>query len=580
MVFRYKTYSSAPLAYTKENVNNTLKQIEYLKGDMGGTQLFEPLEYVYNSKNNENLHLPQHIFILTDGYTENKEKALDIIEKNKSKYQIYAFGIGNDFDEDFIRTAGEVGFGSYKFINNIDNLSVMINEQLKKCMRQYYDKVKFNVEKINNNINNNELIYDFYRNEFILENQLVNYSFIMKGKINGNIEIKNSYNQGEKQFIENFKFNEDQIYTLKDGDILSKITIYSLIRRGEGEDFSQEEKTKKIAKKYQVLCEYTSLFAEVENAHKNKEGNLEIVNNLNNQNNQNIFNNSNNTGFLFSNNPNPNIGLFGNNNMNNMGGGLFGNSNYNNNNANVGIFGNNNKNNMGGGLFGNANYNNNNENLGLFGKSNNMANNKNALNFQNNNLFNYNNNYNHNTSNNNNIFGNNDTGNNNSLFGNNNNQSLFSNYDTCQNLFVSNNKPSLFVDSYNNNDLKNNDNIFENNKYEENKNIFDLNENEKKNNNITDENKILENIIMSLDIIDGYWEENEYTKYIIDMKLYIYNKVKSLVNNNRIAVTFIVLHYILNDRKDKIDEYSNIINKAKNYLINCGCSYENIVSRI
>ena len=209
-----------------------------------------------------------------------------------------------------------------------------------------------------------------------------------------------------------------------------------------------------------------------------------------------------------------------------------------------------------------------------------MANNKNALNFQNNNLFNYNNNYNHNTSNNNNIFGNNDTGNNNSLFGNNNNQSLFSNYDTCQNLFVSNNKPSLFVDSYNNNDLKNNDNIFENNKYEENKNIFDLNENEKKNNNITDKNKILENIIMSLDIIDGYWEENEYTKYIIDMKLYIYNKVKSLVNNNRIAVTFIVLHYILNDRKDKIDEYSNIINKAKNYLINCGCSYENIVSRI
>ena len=439
MVFRYKTYSSAPLAYTKENVNNTLKQIEYLKGDMGGTQLFEPLEYVYNSKNNENLHLPQHIFILTDGYTENKEKALDIIEKNKSKYQIYAFGIGNDFDEDFIRTAGEVGFGSYKFINNIDNLSVMINEQLKKCMRQYYDKVKFNVEKINNNINNNELIYDFYRNEFILENQLVNYSFIMKGKINGNIEIKNSYNQGEKQFIENFKFNEDQIYTLKDGDILSKITIYSLIRRGEGEDFSQEEKTKKIAKKYQVLCEYTSLFAEVENDHKNKEGNLEIVNNLNNQNNQNIFNNSNNTGFLFSNNPNPNIGLFGNNNMNNMGGGLFGNSNYNNNNANVGIFGNNNKNNMGGGLFGNANYNNNNENLGLFGKSNNMANNKNALNFQNNNFFNYNNNYNHNTSNNNNIFGNNNTGNNNSLFGNNNNQSLFSNYDTCQNLFVSNN---------------------------------------------------------------------------------------------------------------------------------------------
>ena len=95
---------------------------------------------------------------------------MNLIEKNTSRYQVYSYGIGNDFDQDFIRTAGEVGYGSYKFINNIDNLSTIINEQLKKCMRIYYDQVKFNVE----NNNNNELIYDFYRNEFILENQLVN----------------------------------------------------------------------------------------------------------------------------------------------------------------------------------------------------------------------------------------------------------------------------------------------------------------------------------------------------------------------------------------------------------------------
>lgn len=233
----YKTYSPKPLSYTRENVNETLKQIEGLKGNMGGTNLNDPLLYVYRSKENDELHLPQHIFILTDGYTDYADNILRIIEKNSSRYQVYAYGMGNDFDKEFIRTAGELGYGSYKFINDIENLSVTINQQLQKCMREYYDKVKFNVEQNDSN----KLLYDFYRNEFILENQLVNYSFIMEGKVNGNISIKNSYNQGEKEFNECFKFDENQILTLKDGNILSKITIHDLILKGQGESFSEEK---------------------------------------------------------------------------------------------------------------------------------------------------------------------------------------------------------------------------------------------------------------------------------------------------------------------------------------------------
>ena len=490
----YKLYSSSPLFYTKENVNDTLNQIIELKGDMGGTNLYKPMEYIYKCKK-KNLHLPQHIFILTDGYTTSKELTLNLIEKNTSRYQVYSYGIGNDFDQDFIRTAGEVGYGSYKFINNIDNLSTIINEQLKKCMRIYYDQVKFNVE----NNNNNELIYDFYRNEFILENQLVNYSF------NGNINIKNNYKQGEKEFNENFNFNENQIYTLKDGDVLSKITIHSLIQKGKGKDFSQEEKIKKIAKKYQVLCEYTSLFAEVENSQENKEGNLQPIINksvLENINNSSLFGNNNNkqSNSLFGNRNNYKYNLFGNNN--NQSNSLFGNSN-------------NCKNN----LFGNIN---NNQSNNLFGNSNKCKSN---------------------------LFGNNNNNQSNSLFGNINN----------------NHSSSLFGNNNNFNDnFFNNENKSHNEKEEDNKNL--------------EESKILENIIMSLDIIEGFWEENQYTKHILDMKVEIYNKVKSLVNDNKIAVTFIILYYILNDRKDKVNEYSNIINKAKNFLINCGSSYEKIFS--
>jgi len=85
---------------------------------------------------------------------------------------------------------------------------------------------------------------------------------------------------------------------------------------------------------------------------------------------------------------------------------------------------------------------------------------------------------------------------------------------------------------------------------------------------------------MSLDIIEGSWEENQVTNTIINMKENIYSQVKNIVSNNKIAVTFVVLFYILNDKKEKIREYTNIINKAKTFLANNNYSYEYIISKI
>ena len=604
----FKSYSDKPLSYTKENVNKTIKEIENLNGKMGGTDLFKPLEFIYNNYNeNKKLNLPQNIFILTDGYTENKQNVLNIIEKNNSKYQVYAYGIGNDFDRDFIRTAGECGFGSYKFINDISNLRIEINEQLRKCLRVYYDKVKFSVEKNNNN----EILYDFYRNEFILENQLVDYFFIMKGKSGGNIEIKNSFNENGKEINQKFNFDEKQILYLKDGDILSKITMHNLIQKGDGV-FSEEEKVTKIAKKYQVLCQYTSLFAEIENTQSNKEPNLQVINvnntgnlfyfpstspnNIRNINPNGFF--GNNQGIIFGNNNTNSRGLFG-DNSNTKTGSLFRNNNNNhylsnNNTTNTGsLFGNNNNNKDGS----NINITNNHYLSGsLFGNNNNNPNRSNNNTTKTRGLFgnNNNNNYgsNNNTTNTGSLFGNNNNNNDGSNNNTTNTGSLFGNNNNTLNPYAINNstnKECLFV---NNNNFNCNQNIFDNNIKRSNltlesSNHSNINKNSGYNNeyinNKTVENNnsdILENIIMSLDIIEGYWEEDQYTKKILDIKSDIYNKVKNLIGNNRISVTFVILFYILNDKKEKIPELSNIINKAKTFLVNNNCSYEFIKSQI
>ena len=78
---------------------------------------------------------------------------------------------------------------------------------------------------------------------------------------------------------------------------------------------------------------------------------------------------------------------------------------------------------------------------------------------------------------------------------------------------------------------------------------------------------------------EGYWNENEYTKKILKMEETIYEKVKKLVNNDKISITFIILYYILNEVKEGT-EYFDIINKAKQYLTKNNNTYEEIKSKL
>ena len=72
----YKYYNEMPLDYIKENVENSIKLIEKIKADLGGTNIYNPLNDILN-KNYDNINIPKYIFLLTDGAIENKEKVLD-----------------------------------------------------------------------------------------------------------------------------------------------------------------------------------------------------------------------------------------------------------------------------------------------------------------------------------------------------------------------------------------------------------------------------------------------------------------------------------------------------------------------
>ncbi len=353
------------------------------------------------------------------------------------------------------------------------------------------------------------------------QDDIINYAFISNEKKEGPIDINFKGNDTINDINKDFKV--DKIINLEPGEQLSKIIISNLLKISKD---IQEEEEIKLSKEYQVLSKNTSLYGEILKDGINKDGELIKVE-LNQDDKKNSFN------YI-----NYNLNSFKNNNI------MFGNSLFGNNSSSSTTFGNS--------LFGMY------PSMGMM----NMQSQMNIINsppicgssyFQNpcNLNMNFNNNMNYN---------NNMNFNNNTIFNNMNNNMNFNN-----NLYSNSNM------NYNNQMNEKNEKL---------NSIFGGVGIQKNEENIKiDLNKLL----MSQDIIEGFWDENDNTLQIKN-KNEKFTKIESFINSEekikekkKVIFTTIVLYYLINEMKDKFDELRLIINKGEKYLNSIGYSYDSII---
>lgn len=121
----------------------------------------------------------------------------------------------------------------------------------------YYSDVNYDI--INNK--SNEMLYDYKNDNYLKENQIKNYYFIMKGKVNGEIDISNKFILNNDNYETRLSFNDKSIENIKEGNTLAKIIINKIIQSNKNDN---EKKSKLLlSKKYQILNEYASLFCEI-----------------------------------------------------------------------------------------------------------------------------------------------------------------------------------------------------------------------------------------------------------------------------------------------------------------------------
>ena len=246
--------SEEPLEYTVENVKKTIEKVKKLKANLGGTELYKPLQNIFSNENSDNLNLCKNLFILTDGEVWDREKSLKIIKNNLDVFRVHSFGIGNSFDEKFIVESGKNG--SYNFIKDIDKIKSSVIQTLNKALRNYLYDFKIDVKNIDTEYNY------FPKQKIYYQDELLNYYFIIKHKLNNNININIEYYDKKELINKEINFDNNNIFISEnDGDIISKIIIGNILNNTD----LPQDKNIELSKRYQVLSKYTSLYAEVEN---------------------------------------------------------------------------------------------------------------------------------------------------------------------------------------------------------------------------------------------------------------------------------------------------------------------------
>ena len=271
----FKKYSEEPVEYNEENVEKYKKIIEDMDGNLGGTNIGEPLQYIFGNEYYDNIKLSKNIFLLTDGQVNNRDLCIDLITKNSNKFRTHAIGIGNHFDKVLVERSGKVGKGSSFFVKDAENIEMVMLNILVKCLRPYLIDINFNFNN-NEKILKNKIISSTVTNDFSYNDEIINFSFILDEKnkiffddnINMEITAKDPINLIKQKIY--FKQNEN-VFKISDGDEMAKMIVGNALKNNL--EFIENEKREiEFSTKYQILSKNTAIFTEILN---NKKGKIE-----------------------------------------------------------------------------------------------------------------------------------------------------------------------------------------------------------------------------------------------------------------------------------------------------------------
>ncbi|XP_062620575.1 von Willebrand factor A domain-containing protein 5A-like isoform X2 [Saccostrea cucullata] len=129
---RFYTLFPKSEEYNEENLEEALNLQKTMEADMGGTEIFRPLENVFSNK--LSCSYARQVFLLTDGEVSNIPEIVKLVKKQKNT-RVFTFDIGDGCSTELIREVAKVSNGKATFVKDNDRLQSKVMSVLKNSVQ-------------------------------------------------------------------------------------------------------------------------------------------------------------------------------------------------------------------------------------------------------------------------------------------------------------------------------------------------------------------------------------------------------------------------------------------------------------
>ncbi len=169
------------------SIADALGKIAPITADMGGTEIYAPLEEVLKAEVIKGY--PKKIFLLTDGEVSDTERVIELVRRGTKHARVHTIGFGSGVSQALILGCAEKGKGGHCLIGNSEEPSAKIIQLLNDSLTPVISEVSLAYDKavVESIVPNPE------RLPFILKGDVANFFVTFRGHLTEPTAISLSY---------------------------------------------------------------------------------------------------------------------------------------------------------------------------------------------------------------------------------------------------------------------------------------------------------------------------------------------------------------------------------------------------
>ena len=258
------------IIFNNENMNDALNRIKSFEADLGGTELYAPIEYVLSQPHNN--ECPKNVFVLTDGDISDTQRVLDKIKEFSYHTRVHSFGIGSGASIYLVKEIAKEGKGSSTLIaDNDPQLKAKVVRTLRLASKPAFTNIKVNWNENNKNVK-------FYVphesiSPNIYEEEPFHYYAVLSDTdiFSENVELS-FYNtfEGKSETIW-LKYDAKSIENSVNGQEFQIAAKHYISSLKSVDKVNKNDEILSVSVKYSVLSDKTAFFGKIKNRTKSAE---------------------------------------------------------------------------------------------------------------------------------------------------------------------------------------------------------------------------------------------------------------------------------------------------------------------